>query len=177
MSQEQFGELLDTTRQTVSKWELDQVVPDVRKLIAICEKNVKTKQITYAYYYLDESGKKCVVSNCEGYDGRLGTEKFDRKRLEKMERIDSFLINHGEYPLHTVYELGIRSYGQYYRLRNFQDNSKPFCGCCFDFDYQMPKEQYGIDCTKMACSLAGGANQDEDGAWFLRRLFFKPYYL
>ena len=35
MSQEQFGELLDTTRQTVSKWELDQVVPDVRKLIAI----------------------------------------------------------------------------------------------------------------------------------------------
>ena len=35
MSQEQFGELLDTTRQTVSKWELDQVVPDVRKIIAI----------------------------------------------------------------------------------------------------------------------------------------------
>ena len=28
MSQEQFGELLNTTRQTVSKWELDQVVPD-----------------------------------------------------------------------------------------------------------------------------------------------------
>ena len=35
LSQEQFGELLDTTRQTVSKWELDQVVPDVRKIIAI----------------------------------------------------------------------------------------------------------------------------------------------
>ena len=297
MSQEQFGELLDTTRQTVSKWELDQVVPDVRKLIAIsrifcismdelllnvtnfemegvpfscgiykkgmteiveteklaleyyaekkymmgakayegagdqktlvaiCEKNVKTKQITYAYYYLDERGKKCVVSNCEDYDARLGTEKFDRKRLEKMDRIDSFLINHGEYPLHTVYELGIRkcleewnrgvracvgpesffinlhtdkkeyvyqirqegddvycgisynvpfdlgirSYGQYYRLRNFQDNSKPFCGCFFDFDYQMPKEQYGIDCTKMACSLTGGANQGENGVWFIKR--------
>ena len=35
ISQEQFGELLNTTRQTVSKWELDQVVPDVRKIVAI----------------------------------------------------------------------------------------------------------------------------------------------
>ena len=67
------------------------------------------------------------------------------------------------------FDLGIRSYGQYYRLRNFQDNSKPFCGCFFDFDYQMPKEQYGIDCTKMACSLTGGANQGENGVWFIKR--------
>lgn len=35
MSQEQFGELLNTTRQTVSKWELDQVVPDLKNIIAI----------------------------------------------------------------------------------------------------------------------------------------------
>jgi len=35
MSQEQFGEMLGTTRQTVSKWELDQVVPDIRKIVAI----------------------------------------------------------------------------------------------------------------------------------------------
>lgn len=35
MSQEQFGEMLNTTRQTVSKWELDQVIPDIRKIVAI----------------------------------------------------------------------------------------------------------------------------------------------
>lgn len=35
MSQEQFGELLNTTRQTVSKWELNQVVPDLKNIIAI----------------------------------------------------------------------------------------------------------------------------------------------
>ena len=35
MSQEEFGEVLGTTRQTVSKWELDQAVPDIRKIVAI----------------------------------------------------------------------------------------------------------------------------------------------
>ncbi len=180
MSQEQFGELLDTTRQTVSKWELDQVVPDVRKLIAIsrifcvsmdelllnvtnfemegvpfscgvykkgtteiveteklaleyyakgkhtmgakaykgsgdqkilcavCEKDTDTEQVAYAYVAVDENGKEQVVSNCTSFDKSLGTEKLDRKILEKMDCVESFLVNHGEYPLHTVYELGIR---------------------------------------------------------------------
>ena len=35
MSQEEFGEMLGATRQTVSKWELDQAVPDIRKIVAI----------------------------------------------------------------------------------------------------------------------------------------------
>ena len=35
MSQEQFGEMLNVSRQTVSKWELDQVIPDIRKIVAI----------------------------------------------------------------------------------------------------------------------------------------------
>ncbi|MBO4680209.1 MAG: helix-turn-helix transcriptional regulator, partial [Lachnospiraceae bacterium] len=35
MSQEQFGEMFDTTRQTVSKWELDQAIPDIRKIVAM----------------------------------------------------------------------------------------------------------------------------------------------
>ena len=42
------------------------------------------------------------------YKKCLGEEKFERKKLEKMERIDGFLVNHGEYPLHTVHDIGIR---------------------------------------------------------------------
>ena len=35
MSQEDLARSLDVTRQTVSKWELDQTVPDMNKLIEI----------------------------------------------------------------------------------------------------------------------------------------------
>ena len=35
MSQEEFGEMLGTTRQTVSKWELDQASPDIKKIVAM----------------------------------------------------------------------------------------------------------------------------------------------
>lgn len=35
LSQEAFGEKLGTTRQTVSKWELDQTVPEIGKIVLI----------------------------------------------------------------------------------------------------------------------------------------------
>lgn len=35
LSQEEFGETFGTTRQTVSKWELDQAVPEISKIVAM----------------------------------------------------------------------------------------------------------------------------------------------
>lgn len=35
LSQEEFGERLEVTRQTVSKWELDQTLPEVQKIVMI----------------------------------------------------------------------------------------------------------------------------------------------
>ena len=35
LSQEEFGEKFGTTRQTVSKWELDQAVPEIAKIVAM----------------------------------------------------------------------------------------------------------------------------------------------
>ena len=35
MSQENLAEKLNVTRQTVSKWELDQTTPDLNKLIEL----------------------------------------------------------------------------------------------------------------------------------------------
>ncbi|MBR5177989.1 MAG: helix-turn-helix transcriptional regulator [Lachnospiraceae bacterium] len=297
MSQEKFGELLDTTRQTVSKWELDQVVPDVRKLIAIsrifcvslddmllnvtnfemegvpfqcgvykketseivetekyaleyyargknimgakvyygagdqkillaiCEKDVKSLRISYAYTFHDVNGKICTISNSKDFESRLNIERLDRKKLEKMVRVNSFLVNHGEYPLHTVYEigirrcleewtrgvrvevnserffvnlhtgkkeyvyqirpqnediycgisyniafdLGVRSYGQYYRLRNYKDNSEAFCGCGFDFDYQMPNELHSMNYGKDIKNKLGEPEKNENGIFLVKR--------
>ena len=33
LSQEKFGEMLGTTRQTVSRWELDQAYPEISKIV------------------------------------------------------------------------------------------------------------------------------------------------
>ena len=35
LSQEEFGEKLGTTRQTVSRWELDQSYPELAKIVLI----------------------------------------------------------------------------------------------------------------------------------------------
>ena len=35
LSQEEFGEKLGTTRQTVSRWELDQSYPELTKIVLI----------------------------------------------------------------------------------------------------------------------------------------------
>ena len=37
LSQEEVAERLDVTRQTISKWETDQSVPDFDKIVPICE--------------------------------------------------------------------------------------------------------------------------------------------
>ena len=35
LSQEEFAEKLGTTRQTVSRWELDQTFPEIAKIVLI----------------------------------------------------------------------------------------------------------------------------------------------
>ena len=37
MTQEQFADLMKVTRQTVSRWETDEVVPELDRLIAMCD--------------------------------------------------------------------------------------------------------------------------------------------
>lgn len=296
MSQEQFGELLNTTRQTVSKWELDQVVPDLKNIIAIsrlfcvstdelllevsnfqnvgvrfacgtyrsnCSEIVETEKIAICYYargkyimgaklYVGNSDVKYLVSVCEkdfeketiiwayadindSYEitgkhtndsvaeNMLG-ELFDRKQLDRMQLQESFIVNHGEYPTHTVnekgirqcllewrngskvsffedgihvlicigkneyvysvcetdeniycgcsynvpFDLGLRSYGQFFRLRNYQDNSLPYCQSFFDFDYTMPQEICSVDCSNFGskCSIN---DSDDKKIWYVKR--------
>lgn len=294
MSQEQFGEMLGTTRQTVSKWELDQVVPDIRKivaisklfcvptedlllnvttfenegvrfgcgvyrdtkseiveteklaieyycnddksvmgarvyegngdvksLIAICEYRNVESAMFYAYGYEDDAGNVKFVGNSEEYKKMLGMS-FDRKKMDKMECLERFYVNHGDVKIHTVkevglrqcleewrkgvnayaseeyffinvctgkteyvyqiktendnvycgisynipFELGLRSYGQFFRLRNLGDNSEPFCGFRCDFSYRMPEEEEGADYVELGSNTDGSCGYL---CWFVKR--------
>ena len=37
MSQEQLAESLDVSRQSVSKWEMDQALPQIDKVLQLCD--------------------------------------------------------------------------------------------------------------------------------------------
>ncbi|MDO4514741.1 MAG: helix-turn-helix transcriptional regulator, partial [Lachnospiraceae bacterium] len=266
MSQEQFGELLNTSRQTVSKWELDQVIPDIRKIVAISKlfcvstdsllldvttfaeegerflcgvyrgKNmeiVETERIALIYYceedrsvisakaYIGDGKQKTCKAVCErdmtrgltryAFENKEGefvyneagltkmlSERFAREQLARLDCIDKFYVNHGEIELPSVeeagikkcltlwqmgteyhvekdyfsivlntsqteynfsiarentdiycgimymhaFDLGIQSFGQYFRLRNQGDNSKKYCRFYCDFAYEKPNVQF-----------------------------------
>ncbi|MDD7178333.1 MAG: helix-turn-helix transcriptional regulator [Lachnospiraceae bacterium] len=36
LTQEQFAEIMSVTRQTVSRWEADEVIPELAKLVEMC---------------------------------------------------------------------------------------------------------------------------------------------
>ena len=276
LSQEQFAEKLGTTRQSVSRWELDQALPTLEKIVlisrlfsvttdsilrdniaafsncaeeyccgvfrsgnreiavterfaivyyksdngrfgaklfsgnvcrkklcAVCERNDEA-DIT-AYSFISEDGR--IVSNDESLSRLIG-EEFSEELLKGMRRLESFRIDHSHTPLPTVSETGIKnclliwrmantywakkdhfhffmctgkteyifsirpedtniycgvsynvpfdlglfSGGQFFRIRNFQDNSKPYCGFYYDFGYeyvtpQIPTEQVKLGKT------------------------------
>lgn len=194
---------------------------DIKTLVSICEKDCMDNSIRYIYAYTNEQGGQEFVGNDAEYRKTLG-EIFDRKQLDRMECLERFQVNHGDFKLHTVSELGIRkclsewhrgveyfvsaeglhinihtgkteyiysiqekddniycgcsynlpfelgvhSYGQFFRLRNYQDNSQDFCNCYFDFDYKMPKEIKELDYVKL------GGNTDGESCglyWFVKR--------
>lgn len=260
LSQEEFGEKLGVSRQTVSKWELDQNLPDLSKIVlisklfsvttdsiliegitsfdianenyvcgiykgelceivvtekyalvyycspdknllgtklyigymdkknlrAICVRDNEEKKTKYAYITDEER----VVSNDTNVAKSLG-EKFNDKKISQMLRSEKFLVNkdsrslpkvsevgilralqswrmcskyvsnpeHFSFSLCTakteyifsidvdndniycgvsnnlVFDLGLYCAGQFFRIRNYKDNSEPFCNFLCDFSY------------------------------------------
>ena len=70
MSQEDLAEKLNVTRQTVSKWELDQTTPDMNKLIEIS----KLFEVS-----LDELANNVDTTNSENTYKESSTEKNNTK--------------------------------------------------------------------------------------------------
>ena len=263
LSQEEFGEKLGVSRQTVSKWELDQTFPDLSKIVLIsklfsvttdsilvegitsfdianenyvcgiykaelCECVVTEKYALEFYCSLDKNilGAKLyvgyrdkkylrascvraneekktkyayitdeehVVTNDSNVAKSLG-EKLNDKKILQMIRSEAFVVNkesqllpkvsevgilkalqswrmcsryvsNAEYfsfslctakteyifsievdndniycgaSNNLVFDLGLYCAGQYFRIRNYKDNSEPFCGFGCDFSY-IPK--------------------------------------
>ncbi len=274
LSQEEFAERLGTTRQTVSRWELDQTFPEIAKivlisrifsvstdsilkdnistfdvdidyftcgvyrssnceivetekfalkfycshdknilgaklykgyeskkrLVAICERDQVDKKTEYAYF-VEDSKPNTIISNSEGMTSKLG-EEYDANEKKSMLRLESFVVDHSGAPLPTVkevgipkcltlwrmadsyyakhndfhfflctgkteyifsikvqdaniycgasynivFDLGLFSGGQFFRIRNYKDNTEKWCGCHCDFSYEsrekkIPTEQ------------------------------------
>lgn len=262
LSQEQFGEKLGTTRQTVSKWELDQTMPELnkivmisrifsvttdsllvegistfdveserficgvykgsqceivetecyalqyycnddktvigtklysgfadnKKLIAVCERNARLEKTFFAF-----KTEGNVKSNSKEHEKMLG-ETFNTLLKHKMKRTEQFYIDKSNSAVPTVeevgiknclerwrmcdrfisgadcimlslctgkteyifsiylqdeniycgisynipFDLGLQSAGQFFRIRNYKDNSEPSCAFRCDFGYEMP---------------------------------------
>ena len=69
-SQDEFAQKINVTRQTVSKWELDQTVPDMKKLIEMS----KLFEIS-----LDELANNIETSNSGSTYKESSTEKSNKK--------------------------------------------------------------------------------------------------
>ncbi len=74
-----------------------------KSLCGFAEMDLAPKKVKYAYY--DESGG--VISNFDA--GDILGRKFDRRQLDKMQRVETFLVSRGKNPLPTVPEAGFRT--------------------------------------------------------------------
>ncbi len=86
LSQEEVAERLNVTRQTVSKWELDQSTPDFDKVIPICKLyNISSEELL--------TGRKADVNN-NNQEYNLMTDQEIKKKTAKAvcESIALFFI-------------------------------------------------------------------------------------
>ena len=286
LSQEQFGEILGTTRQTVSRWELDQAYPEIQKIVmmsnlfsvsvdsiikdgistfdngnipytcgvyrsktsaivetvkyallyykrenniigtklyvgspvkktltAICERDLSENKTKYAYEYGDET-----ISNDADIAISLG-EEYDKIAKNKMRRLEKFRIDtSGKLPptvseagiknclilwrsqdrfeltkqkfffylctckteyvfsierqdeniycaasFNTIFDLGMYSVGQFFRIRNYKDNSEKFCSFSADFSFE-PKSS-DVPTDKLNLREGGYRNS----VWYVKR--------
>ncbi len=71
LSQEQLAESLEVSRQSVSKWEMDQALPQIDKVLQICELfNISTDQL------LQEKNEINAKSNKKRKNKYFGTDGF-----------------------------------------------------------------------------------------------------
>lgn len=67
LSQEEVAERLDVTRQTISKWETDQSVPDFDKMVPLCK-------------LYNISSNELLTGERDNIDSDMGKDEIRRKR-------------------------------------------------------------------------------------------------
>ena len=77
ISQEEFAEIVDTSRQAVSKWERDESEPDISKLILIAKYyNVSIDFLLD--YSVDDKLLSEHIDKLEKYAEKIKREKFNQ---------------------------------------------------------------------------------------------------
>ena len=71
MSQEQLAEILDVSRQSISKWEMDQALPQIDKVLQLCEIfKISTDQLLYDKIEIKQlNTKKNKYFGTDGFRG------------------------------------------------------------------------------------------------------------
>lgn len=88
-SQEALGEKLGVSRQSVSKWETDQSVPELDKIVALSEifkvsTDYLLKEKEDLYFVTDEPGVKELVREVYRHDRRSRYEYKSKKMIGKL---------------------------------------------------------------------------------------------
>lgn len=79
ISQEMLAEKLDVSRQSVSKWEMDQAVPQIDKVLLLCDLfsvSCDTLLREDAEIYGDIPGKTSAINKTDGQNKYFGTDGF-----------------------------------------------------------------------------------------------------
>lgn len=86
LSQEEVAEKLNVTRQTVSKWELDQSTPDFDKIIPICKLyNISSEELL--------TGRKADANNSDQEYNLMTDQEINKKTAKAIcESVALFFI-------------------------------------------------------------------------------------
>lgn len=75
ISQEQLAEHLSVSRQSVSKWEMDTSLPQIDKVIQLCELfRVSADELLHDTVTIDKEKKKNKYFGTDGFRGKAGVE-------------------------------------------------------------------------------------------------------
>lgn len=210
LSQEELGAKLGTTRQTVSRWELDQTYPELAKIVLMS----KLFSVTTDSLLVD--GISTFDTEVEGFV--CGVYRSGKKEIVETEK---FAVDHSKNPLpavaeagisrclllwrmadsykadaeqfhfflctgkteyifsirkeadniycgasyNQVFDLGMFSGGQFFRIRNYKDNTEPFCRFYCDFSYE-PGE---IQIPTQECRFGQCVNTSKGLMWCVKR--------
>ncbi len=84
LSQEELSEKIAVSRQSVSKWEMDQALPQIDKVLQLCELfNISTDELLYDKLPIDQhTGEKAEHNKYFGTDGFRGEANLNLTSIQ-----------------------------------------------------------------------------------------------
>lgn len=108
MSQEALADALSVSRQSVSKWEMDQALPQIDKVIQICNLfNVTTDELLYDKIVINRGNSKKPANKYFGTDGFRGEANMSLTSIQAY-KVGRFLGWYYSSPLSGCNNTGYR---------------------------------------------------------------------